>query len=72
MDPTAATPLPNLACPLCGGPNDCTPAGCGRFDVACWCAQARFPAAVLERVPVEQRGIACVCRRCAEGGHEAG
>jgi hypothetical protein len=72
MDPTAAAPLPNLVCPLCGGPNDCVPAGCGRFDVDCWCSQARIPAAVLDRVPVEQRGLACICRRCAGDERDAG
>lgn len=66
MDLPAAAPLPNLRCPLCGGPNDCAPAGCGRFDVDCWCSQARIPAALLDRVPAEQRDLACICRRCVD------
>jgi len=51
-------------CPLCGGPNDCAPAACGRFDVECWCAHGRMPPEVLERIPEAQRGCACVCAAC--------
>lgn len=61
-------PLPNLACPLCGGPNDCAPAQCGRFDTDCWCNQERyrFTPELLEQVPEAQRRQACICRRCVE------
>jgi hypothetical protein len=57
--------LPNLLCPLCGGPNDCVPAACGRLDAACWCREATFSARLLERIPLPQRGRACVCAACA-------
>lgn len=63
MSATAA-PLPNLACPLCGGPNGCQPAACGSFDVACWCMTATIPAALLATVPPEARGRACICAAC--------
>jgi hypothetical protein len=70
VNPTAAParPLPNLICPLCGGPNGCAPAACGRFDVDCWCRDARFTSELLQRVPAEARGNACVCARCAAAG----
>jgi hypothetical protein len=59
------TPQPNLACPLCGQPNECAVARCGRFDVDCWCSTARIDPRSLALVPPAQRGLACVCRRCA-------
>lgn len=61
----AATPAANHQCPLCGGPNACAPAQCGRYDVACWCTSARFPPELLARVPEAQRGLACICAGCA-------
>ena len=63
-------PLQNPSCPLCGGPNGCAPAACGRFDVDCWCSRTRIPAEVLARIPADQRMKACVCARCAAGGAE--
>jgi hypothetical protein len=33
---------------------------------ACWCAAARIPAALLERVPDAQRGTVCVCAACVD------
>jgi hypothetical protein len=65
--PPPLLPLPAHTCPLCGGPNGCAPAACGRFDVDCWCSRARIPADVLARIPAEQRNRACVCARCAGG-----
>ena len=62
-----AVPLAAPTCPLCGGPNGCTPAACGRFDVECWCSRTRIPAEVLARIPTDQRMKACVCARCAAG-----
>ncbi|MEX8518918.1 MAG: cysteine-rich CWC family protein [Leptothrix sp. (in: b-proteobacteria)] len=64
---SGAQPLAAHRCPLCGGPNGCAPAQAGRFDVACWCTTTRIPAEVLARIPAEQRGLACVCQRCASG-----
>lgn len=60
-------PLPNRLCPLCGGPNDCAPAACGRFDVDCWCSRARIAPQVLQQIPAEARDRACLCARCAAG-----
>jgi hypothetical protein len=33
----------------------------------CWCFETSIPASVLERVPEEARGVACVCKACATG-----
>jgi hypothetical protein len=52
-------------CPLCGGRNDCRMAA-GAQDVSgCWCGQATIPQHVLDRIPEAQRGLACVCAKCA-------
>jgi len=61
-----AAPSPEPLCPLCGAANQCAPARCGSFAVACWCREARFSAEMLARVPAARRGIACVCARCAQ------
>jgi len=64
MQPADAAPDP-AHCPLCGGPNGCAmtapQAGGG---APCWCAQARFPPALLARVPPAARRRACICPHC--------
>jgi hypothetical protein len=51
-------------CPLCGERNDC---GLAAGKGVCWCFTAAIPREVLERVPAEARGVACVCTACASG-----
>jgi hypothetical protein len=31
----------------------------------CWCTQVEFNQELLEQLPVEARGQACICRACA-------
>ncbi|MDX5364456.1 MAG: cysteine-rich CWC family protein [Pseudazoarcus pumilus] len=57
-------PIPTTECPLCGGPNACGPAACGSFDVPCWCTSTPIPAALIDRLPAEVRGKACICAGC--------
>ena len=52
-------------CPLCGGDNACAMAS-GDADRPCWCTRLSFDAGLLARVPAEVKGVACICRRCAE------
>jgi hypothetical protein len=59
--PAIAQPM----CPLCGGRNACVPAACGHFDAPCWCRDLAFAPEVLARIPLAQRGVACVCATCA-------
>jgi hypothetical protein len=59
-------PLPEIRCPLCGGPNGCAPAREGSFDTPCWCRDVTFSADLLARVPAAQAGRACICPRCAQ------
>lgn len=52
-------------CPLCGGENDCHAEKEGSHDV-CWCVTTKIPKGLLEKIPQEKRGKACVCKRCVE------
>jgi hypothetical protein len=62
-----AVPLPHPTCPLCGGPNRCAPAVSGSFAGPCWCSApgVTIPPRILARIAPEQRGLACICARCA-------
>lgn len=61
MPPSAPDPT---RCPLCEQSNQC---GMAAGASECWCYTATIPAEVLARVPEAARGVACVCRNCAEG-----
>jgi hypothetical protein len=49
-------------CPLCGNNNEC---GVAAGEEPCWCFRQTVPREVLQRLPLEARGVACVCRNCA-------
>lgn len=64
--PLVIPPDPRL-CPLCGAGNGCAmeaERASGQAQPPCWCTQVAFDRAVLERIPAEARGLACVCSRC--------
>jgi len=63
-----AVPQPEFSCPLCGASNACAAAASGRFDVACWCTNVVAAPQALAQLAAEQRGRACLCRRCLAGG----
>ncbi|MEJ2043068.1 MAG: cysteine-rich CWC family protein [Reinekea sp.] len=49
-------------CPLCKQPNQCQ-SGTG----SCWCCNIDpVPQALIEQLPVEYRGKACICAHCIE------
>lgn len=52
-------------CPICGGENDCGAANTGEHD-SCWCMTAKVPKKLLEKIPPQERGKACVCKNCVE------
>ena len=58
-------------CPLCGGSNRCGAQAAraqGRDLAAvqdCWCMRTPVAPEALARVPVDARGLACLCPRCA-------
>lgn len=59
-----SAPLSPDRCPLCGGPNACAMAADGG---SCWCFSTPIAPGVIERIPEERRGQACVCQACAAG-----
>ncbi len=61
----ALTPETRL-CPLCRRPNHCGALSGAEGAKRCWCHDVKVPAALLARVPAEERGKACVCRECVE------
>jgi hypothetical protein len=66
-----ALPLYAPLCPLCGQPNGCAVSLAGTFDVACWCTDAKFSASLIDAIPADLKGKACICRFCAQGKDEA-
>ncbi len=61
----ALRPAPEFRCPICGGESQCMPAVTGTFETPCWCATTDFPAELLDRIDIADRGRSCVCQRCA-------
>lgn len=53
-------------CPLCGKPNRCgeKPVINNEEMKYCWCAYETFPRELLDRVPAENKGKACICINC--------
>jgi len=69
MPTTLRLPDPSL-CPLCGGDNRCAmevEKATGQSQPPCWCVNAHFPPDLLERLPTDARGKACICARCLAG-----
>ena len=64
MPAPISVPIPASECPLCGGPNACGPAGSGSFDVPCWCTTTAIPTGLIDSVPEDARGKACICAAC--------
>ena len=75
MNEADATPDPRALypsdhCPLCGGDNQCAMAAAGSDNASstcasCWCQQAQIPTDVLNCIPAQARGVACICAACA-------
>jgi hypothetical protein len=66
MSPTAVV-VDATRCPLCGGDNRCAieiERETGEAHPPCWCMNGSFPPALLERIPQQARGQACICARC--------
>ena len=64
------TELPQVAldagrCPLCGADNLCAMEA--DAPSSCWCMVTAIAPGVLERIPLAQRGQACICAQCAKG-----
>jgi hypothetical protein len=64
--------IDDTRCPICGGDNECAMAK-GEPASRCWCQDAEISDELMERVPEEARGKACICPRCTGGsGDPAG
>ncbi len=68
---SAAQPLNEPFCPLCGGANQCAVVRSGRLDVPCWCEKVAFDRETLNAVASAQRGLACLCAACAAAAHQS-
>lgn len=66
--PAAAPTSPDPAhCPLCGAANMCAmeiERETGAVQPPCWCMSADFTEALMNRVPADARGLACICANC--------
>ena len=55
-------------CPVCGQPNQCAmeiERITGEKQPPCWCTRIDFPPDLLARVPLDKKGVACICPACA-------
>jgi hypothetical protein len=61
-------------CPLCGGDNRCAmerQKATGQAQPPCWCVSQTFSAELLERLPAEAQGKACICGNCVARFHNS-
>lgn len=47
-------------CPLCGKDNNC------QHGPDCWCHAVEFPKHILDLIPDDKKGKACICKSCLE------
>lgn len=47
-------------CPLCGQDNNC------QHDKECWCQKVTIPNYIIEMIPEDKKGKACVCKACLD------
>ena len=62
------TALQPTRCPLCGQVNQCAmevERATGVKQPACWCTTVDFSSDLLDRLPAQARGQACICAACA-------
>lgn len=57
-----------MKCYFCGQPNGCE---LGE-KTTCWCEQVHIPNTLLEKIPENERGKSCICRKCVEKSHNSG
>jgi len=63
-----ALPSPDpTRCPLCGEVNRCAmelERETGQVQPPCWCMGATFTDSLRASVPLDARGLACICSSC--------
>ncbi|MBY4598822.1 cysteine-rich CWC family protein [Ottowia caeni] len=60
-------------CPLCNAPNQCAAelaVVTSQPQAPCWCMKININNKLLDQIPPESRGKACICRTCAAKGSE--
>ncbi len=70
MEP--GTAIDATRCPLCREVNQCAmeiEKACGIPQAACWCTKSKIDSALLNQIPLESRGLACICASCASRSH---
>ena len=71
----ATTIIDATRCPLCGGDNRCAieiERETGEAQPPCWCMSAGgFSSSLLNSIPADARGQACICARCLAGARLA-
>ena len=50
-------------CPICGKPNNCA-FEAGLSHKKCWCEEISVSEELMEKVPSDLRGKACICKEC--------
>lgn len=48
-------------CPLCGKDNNCQ-----HSEGDCWCSSIVIPKHIIDMIPEDKKGKACVCKSCIE------
>ena len=48
-------------CPICGEPNNCQ-----HGEEKCWCQEVVVSKHVMDMVPEDKKGKACICKSCIE------
>lgn len=48
-------------CPLCGQNNNCQ-----HGQGWCWCDSVKIPKYILDMIPDDKKGKACICKSCLE------
>lgn len=48
-------------CPLCGKDNNCQ-----HGQGTCWCDTFKIPKHVMDLIPEDKKGKACICKSCIE------
>jgi len=49
-------------CPICGEDNNCQHGKDGQER--CWCMEVSFPKHILDMIPDDKKGKACICLSC--------
>lgn len=47
-------------CPICGNDNNC------KHNKECWCHNVTIPNGLLDMIPEDKKGKACICKSCID------